>query len=247
MREPPVMALAHSGKLIVRCTTMILTRTAHDRSLGASWRTTFRLPLLILALLAAAGFGADALLVLNQPLPPADLTVERSIQAVHWGPVLSVFAAVDWFEGLKQVAVAVLGVLAVAIWNRRGLLLMIWGALSGAVYQLIEIAAHRPRPEANLVRVIRHTAGWSFPSGHALFFSWFIAYLLVIFGRRLPRPLYAAGWALQGVVLALVGIGRIDTAEHWPSDVLAGLLLGAAWTLFGLSVRRLSDPVLDGR
>jgi membrane-associated phospholipid phosphatase len=133
----------------------------------------------------------------------------------------------------------------VGVLNRRGLPLMIWGALSGGAYEVIELWARRPRPDAHLVHVVRHTTGWSFPSGHALFFCWFASYLLLILGRRLPRPIFVLGWFAQGAILALVAIGRVDMAEHWPSDVLAGLLLGAAWALFGLSVRRLSDPVLD--
>jgi len=114
--------------------------------------------------------------------------------------------------------------------------------------RLIDMLVHRPRPEAALVHVIRHTNGWSFPSGHAVFFTWIIAYLLLILGRpHLPRPVFVAGWILQGIVLAIIAVGRVYTGEHWPSDVLAGLLLGAGWTLLGLSIRPLSDPVLRTR
>jgi len=225
---------------------VVAKRTARE-GWPASLHSAVRLPLLLLGLAAALGAGADAAWVFTQPVPAADVGVERAVQSVQWGPVFSLFTAVDWLEGLKQVAVAVAGVLAVAIFRRRALLLMIWGALSGALYTVVELATQRPRPDAHLVHVFRHTTGWSFPSGHAVFFTWFIAYLLLIFCRRLPRAVYAAGWVLQALVLAVVALGRIDTGEHWPSDVLAGLLLGAAWALVGLSIRRLSDPVLDGR
>jgi len=142
----------------------------------------------------------------------------------------------------------VAGLLLVAILNRRGFFLMAWGALSAGAYQLVMTLVHRPRPEASLVHVIRHTTGWSFPSGHVIFFTWFLAYLLLILGRpHLPRPVFIAGWVLQGVVLAVVIVGRVYTGEHWPSDVLAGLLLGAGWALLGLSIRPLSDPVLETR
>jgi undecaprenyl-diphosphatase len=225
---------------------MVTAASRVGESHQATGRGAFRLPLLVLAVVAAVAFVADTLEVLSQPVPGFDLALERAVQAASWGPLVAVFGAFDWFEGLKQVAAAVLGLVVVAIWNRRGLLLMVWGALSAGAYTLLEMVVQRPRPAAGLVHVIRHTSGWSFPSGHVIFFTWFIAYLLLILGRRyLPRTVVLAGWVLQGVVLAIVCVGRVYTGEHWPSDVFAGLLLGLAWTLFGLSIRRLSDPVLD--
>ena len=211
-------------------------------------RGLLRVPLFVLSLVAFAGFGLDALAALGHPVPSWDVGIERVVQQVGWGPLAAAFTAADWFEGLKQVAAAVVAILLVAILNRRGFFLMVWGALSGAAYQLIDMLVHRPRPEAALVHVIRHTNGWSFPSGHAVFFTWIIAYLLLILGRpHLPRPVFIAGWILQGIVLAIIAVGRVYTGEHWPSDVLAGLLLGAGWTLLGLSIRPLSDPVLEAR
>jgi membrane-associated phospholipid phosphatase len=206
-----------------------------------------RLPLLAIALVAFAGFALDAFLVLGHPVPGWDVGIERAVQAVAWGPLVAVFAALDWLEGLKQVALAVAGLVAVAVLNRRGFFLMAWGALSAGAYTLVETLAHRPRPEASLVHVIRHTNGNAFPSGHVIFFTWFLTYLLLIFGRRyLPRPLYAVGWVIAAAIVALVALGRVYTGEHWPSDILAGLLLGVGWMLLGLSVRPLSDPVLNG-
>jgi membrane-associated phospholipid phosphatase len=211
-------------------------------------RGLLRVPLLAIALVALAGFALDAFLVLGHPASSWDVSIEGAVQQVGWGPLANVFSLADWFEGLKQVGAAVIGLVLVAILNRRGFLLMAWGALSGGAYQLIELVVHRPRPEAALVHVIRHTNGWSFPSGHAVFFTWFLAYLLLILVRPfLPPAVFIAGWALSGLVLAIVIVGRVYTGEHWPSDVLAGMLLGAGWTLLGLSIRPLSDPVLRTR
>lgn len=197
--------------------------------------------------MAFAGFALDSLAVLGHPVPGWDVGIERAVQQVGWGPLTALFAASDWFDGLKQVAAAVAGILLVAVLNRRGFFLMAWGALSAGAYTLVEMFVHRPRPDAALVHVIRHANGWSFPSGHVIFFTWFLAYLLLILGRpHLPRPAFLAGWVVMGVVLAVVAVGRIYTGEHWPSDVLAGLLLGGGWALLGLSLRPLSDPVLNG-
>ncbi len=207
-----------------------------------------RVPLLVLALVAFAGLAIDSLAVLGHPVPAWDIDAERAVQQVGWGPLVSVFIAADWLEGLKQVGAGVAGVLLVAILNRRGFFLMVWGALSAGAYSLIELFVHRARPDAALVHVVRHTNGWSFPSGHTIFFTWFLIYLVLILVRpHLPRAAVIAAWVVAGLVLAIVVVGRIYTGEHWPSDVLAGLLLGVGWTLLGLAVRPLSDPVLRTR
>jgi membrane-associated phospholipid phosphatase len=39
-------------------------------------------------------------------------------------------------------------------------------------------------------------------------------------------------------------ISRIYTGTHWPTDVLAGLLIAVAWIAFVLSVRWISDGAL---
>jgi len=218
-------------------------RTIPNQSAG---RRLLRYPYLVVALVAFLLLGADAIVALGNPVDGVDVAAERNVQQVAWGPLLLAFGAVDWFEGLKQVAGAVLGVLAVFIWHRRGTFLMIWGALSAGAYTGIELLVRRPRPGADLVHVIRHTSGFGFPSGHVLFFTWFLTFLLLILGRKyLPRGVYLAACALAGLVVLVVAIGRVYTAEHWPTDVLAGLLLGIGWIALGLSIRRLSDPVLN--
>ena len=212
------------------------------RSSGPPVRAGF----LLAALAALGAFAGEGFVVLTQPLSGLDLGIERAVQGAYWGPLVAAFGAVDFLEGLKQVALAAIGLVVVFLLHRRGFLLMAWGALSGGAYTLLQMFIHRPRPSANLVHVVRHTNGYSFPSGHAVFFVWFLSYLILILGRRyLSRPLYIAAWVVMALVVATVCVGRLYIAEHWPSDVLAGLLLGTGWSLLGLSVRRLSGPVLD--
>jgi membrane-associated phospholipid phosphatase len=39
-------------------------------------------------------------------------------------------------------------------------------------------------------------------------------------------------------------ISRMETGAHWPTDVLAGVLITIGWIAFVLSVRWISDGVL---
>ena len=70
----------------------------------------------------------------------------------------------------------------------------------------------------------------SFPSGHVLNltaglgFVWFLAF------RLLPESWFRTTvlWLLP-IYLVLLGLARISTGQHWPSDVLGGYLIGGVW------------------
>ncbi len=222
-------------------------------SAGARARRVERAPglrgsLLLLGMSAAAVFGLDTFEATLHPYLWFDVPVTRAVQAVDWGVAVWAFSWVDWLEGTRQVAVTAGGLLLVLLLNRRALPLLLVSALSGAAYSLTEVLVMRPRPPASLVHVVRHTDGFSYPSGHAVFFTWFVPLLVLALVRpRLPRAFELAGWLLAAVVLALACVGRVYDAEHWPSDVIGGVALGVAWTSVALSVRILSDPVLRTR
>jgi undecaprenyl-diphosphatase len=182
------------------------------------------------------------------PVLPFDLEIARAVQEINWGPLLPAFGALEWFEGIRQPAAVVLLLLLLLAINRRAIPFVVVCAASGAVYMLTEVLMRRPRPPAELVHVIRHTGGYSYPSGHAVFFTWFLTALVLVSIRRLQaRAARAAAWSVAVCILFLVCTGRVYHGEHWPSDVLAGLVLGAGWTCVALSIRWLSDPVLDGQ
>jgi undecaprenyl-diphosphatase len=85
-------------------------------------------------------------------------------------------------------------------------------------------------------------AGTSFPSGHVLTYTAFYGFLAhALFrqtGRR-PARRIAVG-SIVGFVL-LVGPSRIQRGHHWPSDVLASYLLGFAYLLAVVRLRRHLD------
>jgi undecaprenyl-diphosphatase len=68
----------------------------------------------------------------------------------------------------------------------------------------------------------------SFPSGHAIAAATFFPLLAWSLSRFAPR--WRVAWWVIGVGLGLyVGFGRLYLGVHWPSDVLAGWCIGAAW------------------
>jgi membrane-associated phospholipid phosphatase len=44
---------------------------------------------------------------------------------------------------------------------------------------------------------------------------------------------------LAGIILGTVGASRVYFGQHWPSDVLAGHLLGGLWLVLAIGVYRL--------
>lgn len=77
-----------------------------------------------------------------------------------------------------------------------------------------------PRPSPDVVRVIERAGGYSFPSGHAQGTATFWTYLAKKVRRRWFSVVAAA-------VIVLVALSRPYLGVHYPTDVLAGAVLGA--------------------
>ena len=77
----------------------------------------------------------------------------------------------------------------------------------------------RPRPfaEYNFLPLIPHDLSASFPSGHAAFF-FALAAVIFLFNKK------AGWWFLAGSFL--ISLARIFVGVHYPSDILAGAIVG---------------------
>jgi undecaprenyl-diphosphatase len=111
-----------------------------------------------------------------------------------------------------------------------------------AVTELIRFFIHRPRPflvETPIHQLLSETS-WSFPSGHATFF-FALATTVFLYNRKWGVFFYLAA--------VLVSLGRVAAGVHYPTDILAGALVGVLVAqiayILGRKINIRSSQVLD--
>jgi undecaprenyl-diphosphatase len=121
----------------------------------------------------------------------------------------------------------------------RTALLVVASIGTGAILSsLLKLAFARPRP-AFVAHIVEVTSP-SFPSGHAMLSA--ITYLtlgalLASIERQPTRRGYCLGVAV--LLTLMIGASRVYLGVHYPTDVLAGWSIGAAWAMAWLGIARL--------
>ena len=77
---------------------------------------------------------------------------------------------------------------------------------------------------------VSHAPGYSFPSGHALNVTVFATVMVFVVWPLLSTTSRKVAVALATALVLLVGADRMFLGAHFPSDVLAGVLLGLGIT-----------------
>lgn len=113
---------------------------------------------------------------------------------------------------------------------REALVLLVAAMGGTALGQTLKGIFGRERPDEalRLVDAI-HT---SFPSGHAMMSAVIYLTFGALMARFANRTRVKVFGLTMGIVLTLlVGVSRVYLGVHWPSDVLAGWCVGAAWAM----------------
>jgi undecaprenyl-diphosphatase len=126
-------------------------------------------------------------------------------------------------------------VMPAAVWAPIGMLLAV------GINQPISSAVNETRPcqaLSNILVIATCGKDASFPSDHAVMAGAVAAGLVMVTRRALAWVAFAAA--------LLVAFSRLYVAAHYPHDVLAGLLLGAAVSVAGyLLVRRVLTHLIN--
>lgn len=223
------------------------------RSRGSSVRGAW--PLLLLPAQAALMVGLGGLVTgqaaLHRPLP-AEASAVQALAERRREPVtgltelFSLLASTQAVVGMTLVCVVALLVLPRVPLRTEALFLGVSVAAQAAVFLVVTAFVDRPRPAVPHLDAAPPTS--SFPSGHVGAALALYGGLAVIAVLRLRGP-----WrhALAGFLLLLapaVALSRMYRGMHYPSDVAAGLLNGAATLLitgFALLYGRQSTPEPD--
>ena len=121
-----------------------------------------------------------------------------------------------------------IAVAAYGVWAHAGRIIiagsLVWATL--IVGSMLKLLFGRERPMSEYAANLRVDT-FSFPSGHSS--GSMIAYglLAYIALKLLPQPYGWIAAIICGIIIFLIGVSRIYLGAHFPSDVLAGWILGA--------------------
>jgi len=165
--------------------------------------------------------------------------------------------------GFLNEAVAVVALMALAAALRRFRLCVGLGLFfsTTAVEVLVKRFLYFPRADvlhllsarpqdlpAEFSAILPNVETASFPSGHVARSTFLLGLALLLLVPRLRLPLLRlASWAAVALALALIGITRVTLDEHFPSDVVAGYLLGLMALSAALWLLRLPEATDHSR
>jgi undecaprenyl-diphosphatase len=193
--------------------------------------------------IAASGFGV----VVNQVVSGASLTrldvrLAQALREVDNPVLTTLMQGVSWLHDPWPVTVYV--VILAAVFARKRM----WSWLPALLFAvpcgaLLNTAAknyfQRPRPD--FTDLAGTVSSFSFPSGHASSSLLLYGLLAAAAVTYLRKPIYRAIALVCAIAMVLwVCASRVYLGVHYLSDVIAGVLAGAAWLSVCFTVMHLS-------
>lgn len=174
---------------------------------------------------------------MTTPIIAADQWFEELLFSIRTPFFLDVFNRITFFGNEFTVAViagiVMLFLLYFKVYRVYALGLAITLIGAGVTGHVMKVIVERARPSGLIPSVIE--TSFSFPSGHAtvsMVLYGFIAYFLCILFPA--KKLLVLTVAIM--IIGSIGFSRLYLGVHFPSDVLAGYVLGGLWILIGMAL-----------
>lgn len=111
-------------------------------------------------------------------------------------------------------------------WRAESYFLLVSGGLASLAIIGLKNLYQRPRPD---ISHLVSASGYSFPSGHALGSLVIFGAILIVLHQRLGQDgLGKLASALLVGLIILVSVSRVYLGVHYPTDIVAGLVVGYA-------------------
>ncbi len=194
-----------------------------------------------LMVVSVLAFGLLTWLVKSVPAVSSwDLAVLTRLHDWAKGQPLWVSLPLRGFSAFGRDGVMLMLLILAVGWGIRGAerelgLLVLGVPGSELLFQVIGSLVQRVRPEFK--DPFENLIGFGYPSGHAstnLVFVALILYLLLPNIRSRGRRAWAI--FLGALYVGIVCFSRLFLGLHYPTDILAGLILGVGWSAFTLTV-----------
>ncbi|MGO9487666.1 MAG: phosphatase PAP2 family protein [Solirubrobacteraceae bacterium] len=162
-----------------------------------------------------------------------DLNAARDVASYRTAAVTDLARVLTWAgSAFLLVPLALIACLALARAGLRREALAVALSLGGAmlISDLVKLLVSRPRPPVEHLQAV---TGSSFPSGHTTQASAFWLSLVLVLPAAGATPKLTRAAALLALAIVLtVAASRVYLGVHYPSDVVAGMLLGSAWAVY---------------
>jgi undecaprenyl-diphosphatase len=198
-----------------------------------------------LAVFVLLGWGVGELW--TSVVESVELNVVRDVAAQRTAALTDVARVVTWAgSAFLLVPLALIACLAFARVGLHREALAVALSLGGAmlISDCVKLLVSRPRPPVEHLQAV---TGWSFPSGHATQASafWFsLVFAMPAAGASPKLTRVAAGLAL--LIVLTVAASRVYLGVHYPSDVVAGMVLGTGWATYVSRCLRKPKDVSQG-
>lgn len=153
---------------------------------------------------------------------------------------------------VSMTIIAIATIIFLLVKHRRGdaVLVAVVAAGAGLLVTAGKATVGRERPPVEY-RLVTET-NESFPSGHALASAAILGVMLVVLLPFVKSTAVRAALVVgAGLFVLAIGLSRVYLGVHWATDVIGGWVIGFAWLVLCLTVRRVwrkthAQPELPG-